>query len=56
MKKVLKEIQDGTFAKNWILENATGRPGFYARREAERNSMVEKVGAELRKMMSWKKD
>ncbi|MDP4153295.1 MAG: ketol-acid reductoisomerase [Bacillota bacterium] len=56
MKKVLTEIQDGTFAKNWILENSTNRPGFYAMRSAAQNSQVEKVGAELRKMMSWKKD
>jgi ketol-acid reductoisomerase len=55
MKKVLKEIQDGTFAKNWILENMTGRPGFNARRAIEKNSQIETVGAELRKMMSWKK-
>jgi ketol-acid reductoisomerase len=55
MKKVLTEIQDGTFAKNWILENMTGRPGFNARRGIEKNSQIETVGAELRKMMSWKK-
>ncbi len=55
MKKILHEIQDGTFAREWILENMTGRPGFNARRAAEQNSQVETVGAELRKMMSWKK-
>ncbi len=55
MKKVLAEIQDGTFAREWILENMTGRPGFNARRAAEQKSQVETVGAELRKMMSWKK-
>ena len=55
MKRVLSEIQDGTFARDWILENMTGRPGFTARRKAEQNSQVEKVGAELRKMMRWEK-
>jgi ketol-acid reductoisomerase len=55
MKKVLGEIQDGTFAREWILENMTGRPGFNARRRAEQGSQIEQVGAELRKMMSWKK-
>ena len=55
MKKVLTEIQEGTFAREWILENMTGRPGFNARRAAEKTSQVETVGAELRRMMSWKK-
>ncbi len=53
MKQVLKEIQDGTFAKNWINENKTGRPQFSKMREEAQNSQVEQVGAELRKMMSW---
>lgn len=55
MKRVLAEIQDGTFARDWILENMTGRPRFNARRSAEQNSQVEQVGAELRKMMRWEK-
>ena len=55
MKKVLSEIQDGTFAKNWILENQANRPHFNARRRQEQNLLVEKTGAELRKMMSWQK-
>lgn len=53
MKKVLTEIQDGTFARNWILENKAGAPGFKARRRLERNHPVEVVGKELRKLMSW---
>ena len=53
MKKVLTEIQDGTFARNWILENKAGAPGFKARRRMERNHPVEVVGKELRKLMSW---
>ncbi|GAA0078215.1 ketol-acid reductoisomerase [Clostridium sp. CTA-5] len=53
MKKVLTEIQDGTFAKNWLLENQTNRPYFNARRRAEAEHPIEKVGKELREMMSW---
>jgi len=53
MKRILEEIQDGTFARNWILENKAGAPGFKATRRREREHGVEKVGRELRKMMSW---
>jgi ketol-acid reductoisomerase len=53
MKKVLGEIRDGTFARNWILENQAGRPHFNAMRRIEAQHPVEKVGTELRKMMSW---
>lgn len=55
MKKVLGEIQDGTFAKNWILENKANRPFFNAKRRMEQNHPVEVVGRELRKMMTWLK-
>ncbi len=56
MKKVLKEIQDGKFASNWITENnAGGRSNFLAMRRNEAEHQVEVVGAELRKMMSWLK-
>jgi ketol-acid reductoisomerase len=53
MKKVLEEIQDGTFARNWIQENQANRPHFRATRRIESEHQVEKVGKELRKMMSW---
>lgn len=53
MKKVLGEIQDGTFARNWILENQANRPSFIAIRKKEQNLTIEKVGQQLRKMMSW---
>ncbi len=53
MKKVLAEIQDGTFAKNWILENQCGRMNFNARRRLESEHPIEKVGKELRALMSW---
>lgn len=55
MRKVLKEVQDGTFAKNWILENKANRPFFNAKRRMEANHPIEVVGRELRKMMSWLK-
>lgn len=55
MKKVLHEIQDGTFARNWITENRVGRPHFMAMRRMESEHQIEKVGAELRKMMTWVK-
>ena len=55
MKKVLKEIQDGEFARNWIKENKDGRPYFTKKRESERELLVEKVGAELREKMLWRK-
>jgi ketol-acid reductoisomerase len=55
MEKVLTEIQDGTFAKNWILENKANRPSFNAKRRMEQGHQVEVVGSELRKMMSWNK-
>lgn len=53
MKKVLSEIQDGTFARNWMLENIANRPYFNATKEKEANHKIEKVGTELRKMMKW---
>lgn len=55
MKKVLEEIQNGTFARNWILENQANRPSFLAMRKQESEHQVEKVGSELRKKMSWQK-
>lgn len=53
MKKVLSEIQDGTFARNWLTENMVGRPHFNAMRRIEKEHQIEKVGKELRGMMSW---
>ena len=56
MKKVLNEIQRGTFASRWIMENkAGGRAEFLATRLSESEHQLEKVGTELRKMMSWLK-
>jgi len=53
MKQVLTEIQDGTFAREWITENHEGQPRFKAMRDASTNHEVELVGAELRQMMSF---
>ncbi|MCR4436745.1 MAG: ketol-acid reductoisomerase [Clostridiales bacterium] len=56
MKKVLDEIQNGTFATKWITENkAGGRAEFLSMRRKQSEHQLEKVGAELRKMMSWLK-
>ena len=55
MKKVLGEVQDGTFARNWLVENQVNRPNFNARRRMESEHPVEVVGKKLRGMMSWLK-
>src|SRR5579863_1107327 len=55
MKKILAEIQSGEFAKQWISENKTGRKKFLAAREAAQHQLIEEVGAELRKMMTFLK-
>ncbi len=51
MRQILKEIQEGQFAKNWIAENEAGIPNFRAMRERDRNHPVEIVGSKLRDMM-----
>ena len=56
MKKILSDIQDGTFAKNWLLENQIGAPHFNAMRKRAAEHPSEKVGAELRKLYSWKNE
>ena len=53
MKKILSDIQDGSFAKEWLLENQVGSPHFNAMRKNEAEQPLEKVGAELRKLYSW---
>jgi ketol-acid reductoisomerase len=52
-KKILEEIQEGEFAKEWILENVANRPHFNALVKKDEEHPVEKVGKELRKMMPW---
>ncbi len=53
MKKVLAEVQDGTFASNWILENQAGRPKFYSMKNMELKHPIIETGKKLRSMMSW---
>jgi ketol-acid reductoisomerase len=56
MRQILKEIQNGEFASEWILENKAGRPGFNAIQRREAAHQIEIVGKELRRMMSWIED
>ena len=53
MQEALIDIQDGTFAKNWLLENMVGRPRFNALKRQNREHLIEEVGTELRGMMPW---
>ena len=53
MRKILKEIQSGQFAKEWLLENKVNRPTFNALLKKDADHEIEKVGEKLRKMMSW---
>ncbi len=53
MAKALENIQNGEFAKQWLLENQVGRPYFYARRAKEQNTLLERVGREVRSMIPW---
>ncbi|HCG63802.1 MAG TPA: ketol-acid reductoisomerase [Sphaerochaeta sp.] len=55
MGKVLAEIQNGTFARNWLLENQVKRPFFNAKRRIESESLLETTGKRLRALMSWLK-
>ncbi len=53
MREVLTAVQDGTWAREWILENQAGRPAFTAARRRGAAHQIEQVGRELRSMMSW---
>jgi ketol-acid reductoisomerase len=53
MADILREIQEGDFAREWILENQAGRPSFLARRRQEAEHPINEVGRQLRKMMKW---
>ena len=55
MRKILAEVQDGSYAKELMAEFDAGQPTFKKRREVEQNQQIEKVGAELRPLMSWLK-
>ena len=53
MDNILREIQRGEFAKEWVLENRAGRPVYHALLERDRNHPIEEVGRKLREMMPW---
>lgn len=55
MKKVLREIQNGTFAKDWILENQSGRARYNSQKAIDATHPVEEVGKRLRAGMPWLK-
>ncbi len=55
MQKILKEIQSGEFAREWILENQAGRPVLNALRKKEKEHLIEKIGKEIRALMPWLK-
>lgn len=55
MKKILKEVQSGKFAREWMRENKKGRPNFNKWREEAEKHPIEKVGRDLRQMMPWMK-
>ena len=56
MQKILADIQDGSFAREWIAENDEGRPRFNRLRDENAGHPIEKVGKELRSMMSFLQD
>jgi ketol-acid reductoisomerase len=53
MKKTLTEIQNGEFARNWLMENALNRPNFNSIKRNELEHPIVEVGKELRSMMTW---
>ena len=53
MRKILKEIQSGQFARDFVTENQSGKPGFTAMRRQEAEHPIEEVGKDLRAMFSW---
>ena len=53
MRQILRDVQSGAFARDWILENQAGRPLFNALKKRDAELPIEIVGKELRKMMNW---
>ena len=53
MRKILAEVQEGKFAREWLLENQVGQPHFRALRRITAEHPVEEVGSEVRSMMAW---
>ena len=55
MRKILKEVRDGSFAREWVTENQAGRPHFNSMKRSEEKELIEVVGEQLREMMPWTK-
>jgi ketol-acid reductoisomerase len=53
MRRILREIQSGQFAREWVLENQANRASFLSMRRVEAGHPIEEVGKRLRAMMSW---
>jgi ketol-acid reductoisomerase len=56
MRRILAEIQNGAFAREWLAENRAGRSNFDRMRQADRDHQIERVGAQLRAMMPWSEE
>jgi ketol-acid reductoisomerase len=56
MRRILQEIQDGRFAREWLAENRVGRPNFDRMRQADDEHTIERVGRTLRAMMPWSEE
>ncbi|MEQ8166192.1 MAG: ketol-acid reductoisomerase, partial [Alphaproteobacteria bacterium] len=56
MRRILKEIQEGAFAREWVTENLAGQPGFKSHRRLSAEHPIEEVGGKLRAMMPWLKE
>jgi ketol-acid reductoisomerase len=56
MRRILEQIQNGSFAKEWLAENRAGRPNFERLRKSDKDHEIERVGAQLRAMMPWSEE
>jgi ketol-acid reductoisomerase len=56
MGRILQQVQDGSFAREWLAENRAGRPNFERLRQEDRDHLIEQVGARLRAMMPWSEE
>lgn len=56
MEEILENVQNGEFAKRWLLENMVGRPSYNQRKQKQEEHQIEKVGKKLRELMNWQED
>jgi ketol-acid reductoisomerase len=56
MRRILEQVQDGSFAREWLAENRAGRPNFERLRQEDRDHLIEQVGTRLRAMMPWSEE